>query len=885
MTAPEVSPVKTTCPYCGVGCGVEARLEQDDPLAPRVSIAGDAEHPANFGRLCVKGSALGETLSREDRLLQPMIEGQAVDWDQALNHVADGIRHALQTYGPESVAFYVSGQLLTEDYYVANKLMKGVIGTANIDTNSRLCMSSTVVGHKRAFGTDTVPGCYEDLELADLIIMVGSNMAWCHPVLFQRISAARAKNPKLRLILIDPRRTATADESNQFLPLNSGSDAFLFNGLLNFLRHNDYLDFDYLEQNCQGFGKALQEAESATIPVVAQATGLAESELVSFYRDFARTEKVVTLFSQGINQSSSGSDKVNSIINCHFATGRIGKPGMGPFSLTGQPNAMGGREAGGMANTLAAHMDFAADDVARVQAFWQSPNIASKPGLKAVDMLQAVESGQIKVLWVMATNPLVSMPEVQRFHRALANCPMLIVSDITAQTDTAELAQVLLPATAWGERDGTVTNSERRISRQRPFLTAPGLARHDWWIISQVAQKLGAAGFDYQSSSEIFRELAQLSGLDNQGQRDYDLSALSALDQAGYDALQPVQWPVNAEYPQGRARFFDGSRFFTPSGKGQLLPIRPQLPQGEINSDYPFQLNTGRLRDQWHTMSRTGKSARLSQHIDQPLLSIHPTDAQALNLAEGELARVSSRFGSLLLKVSLTDSQTPGSLFAPIHWNSQNSSAGSIGQLVNAVLDPFSGQPELKHTPVRVSKAAMHWYGYLLTRRLPEQLPDYWVRVRQNGFWRIELAHTGYIDNWQALSRLLLPHDDQADWLQYQDPRSGTYRGVLLDQGKLDGVLYIGAKPELPGRDWLVSLFAGQELDLPSRMALVAGRPPGKQVDCGKIVCSCFQVGQKTLEAAMAQGMNLEQLQQTLKAGTNCGSCVPEIKALLAKRG
>lgn len=881
---PAPTPVKTTCPYCGVGCGVEAFLDDPDPRNPRVRIQGDASHPANYGRLCVKGSALGDTLSLDDRLLHPEIEGQPASWEQALTAVSDGIRDAIATHGPESVAFYVSGQLLTEDYYVANKLMKGVIGTSNIDTNSRLCMASTVVGHKRAFGTDTVPGCYEDLEQADLIIMVGANMAWCHPVLFQRISAARAANPALRVIVIDPRRTATANEANQFLPLNSGTDAFLFNGLLNFLRHNDYLDFDYLEQHCQGFSKALQEAEAATIPQVALATGLSESELVSFYRDFARTEKVVTLFSQGINQSSSGSDKVNSIINCHLATGRIGKPGMGPFSLTGQPNAMGGREAGGMANTLAAHMDFTPDDVARVQAFWQSPRIASQPGLKAVDMLNAVEAGQIKVLWVMATNPLVSMPEIQRFHRALANCPLLIVSDLTKQTDTAQLASILLPATGWGERDGTVTNSERRISRQRPFLAAPGEARPDWWILAEVAKRLGASGFDYQNSAEIFRELAQLSALDNQGQRDYDLSALSDIDSEGYDALSPMQWPINAQYPQGRARFFDRSAFFTASGKGQLLAIRPQLPKSATSSEFPFILNTGRLRDQWHTMSRTGKSARLSQHIDQPLLSIHPADAQSLGLSEGELARISSPFGSTLLKVSLTDSQTRGSVFAPIHWNEQNTSAGSIGQLVNAILDPFSGQPELKHTPVRLSRVPMHWYGYLLTRDLPEQLPDYWVRVRQNDFWRLELAHTGYIDNWPALSQLLLPHDAGADWLEYQDPRNNSYRAVRLAEGKLDGVLYIGATPELPGRDWLLSLFAGQELDASSRMALLAGRPPGARVDCGKIICSCFQVGEKTLQAAIAEGKTLEQIQQQLKAGSNCGSCVPEIKLLLARK-
>ncbi|HDP89543.1 MAG TPA: nitrate reductase, partial [Thioalkalivibrio sp.] len=373
----------TTCPYCGVGCGVQVRQEHQ-----AVAVSGDPQHPANHGRLCSKGAALGETLDLEGRLLEPMVDGQAVDWAHALDRVASRFGEVIAAHGPDAVAFYVSGQLLTEDYYVANKLMKGFIGSGNIDTNSRLCMSTAVAAHKRAFGADAVPGCYEDLELADLVVIVGSNTAWAHPVLYQRLVAAKQARPGMRVVVIDPRRTATCDIADLHLGLRPGSDAFLFNGLLDFLRREDALDWGYLEASAEGFSAALSTAcESAgSIPQVAAACGLDEASVLAFYRWFARTARTVTVFSQGINQSSSGVDKANAIINVHLATGRIGKPGACPFSITGQPNAMGGREVGGLANQLAAHMDF--EDpaaVERVRCFWQAPNMAAGPGLKAID--------------------------------------------------------------------------------------------------------------------------------------------------------------------------------------------------------------------------------------------------------------------------------------------------------------------------------------------------------------------------------------------------------------------------------------------------------------------------------------------------------------------
>ncbi|WP_292254085.1 molybdopterin-dependent oxidoreductase, partial [Mesorhizobium sp.] len=484
----EAREVRTTCPYCGVGCGVLAKVAADGTTTVR----GDPEHPANFGRLCSKGSALAETLGLEGRLLQPEIGGRQAGWDEALDLVAEKFSRAIAEHGPDSVAFYVSGQLLTEDYYVANKLMKGFVGSANIDTNSRLCMASSVAGHRRAFGEDIVPGVYEDLECADLIVLTGSNTAWCHPVLYQRMLATRRERGT-KIVVIDPRRTATADECDLHLALDPGTDVLLFNGLLAYLVQSGKSDTDFIRDNTSGFdaAAALASADAPSIARIAKGCGLAAADVQAFYDLFADTDRTVTVYSQGVNQSAHGTDKVNAIINCHLATGRIGKPGMGPFSVTGQPNAMGGREVGGLANQLAAHMDFADEaNIDRVSRFWKAPDIARRVGLKAVDMFQAVADGRIKALWVMGTNPAVSMPDASRVRAALAKCDFVVVSDVT-RTDTTRCADVLLPAAGWGEKDGTVTNSERRISRQRPFLPPPGEARADWRIVCDVAARMG----------------------------------------------------------------------------------------------------------------------------------------------------------------------------------------------------------------------------------------------------------------------------------------------------------------------------------------------------------------------------------------------------------
>lgn len=878
--------IRTTCPYCGVGCGVLVNPGEDGAATVR----GDPEHPSNYGRLCSKGAALGETLDLDGRLLYPQIEGRRVSWDTALNHVAVEFRRIIEQHGADSVAFYVSGQLLTEDYYVANKLMKGFIGSANIDTNSRLCMSSTVVGHKRAFGSDTVPGCYEDLEEAELLILVGSNMAWCHPVLYQRIRDAKEQHPERKLVLIDPRRTATCDIADLHIPLKSGSDAVLFNGLLTYLFANGRVDFNYLETATEGYGQALQAARDSapSIPKVAAACGVTEADIARFYHLFAATERVVTVYSQGVNQSSSGSDKVNSIINCHLATGRIGRPGMGPFSVTGQPNAMGGREVGGLANQLAAHMDF--DDpqnVDRVRRFWRAPNMANQSGLKAVDMFRAVGEGRIKAVWIMATNPVVSMPDADRVRAALRNCELVVVSDCMANTDTTACAHVLLPAAAWGEKEGSVTNSERRISRQRIFQSLPGEARPDWWIISEVAKRLGfAEAFSFETPAQIFREHAALSGFENDGTRDFDIAGLASLGEEDYARCPPLQWPITADQETGTARIFADGDFFTASRKARFVAINPRLPVNSPNDEYPMVLNTGRVRDHWHTLTRTGKSPRLSAHTIEPFAELHPRDAARLKINDGSLVRISSRWGWMIARAVLNETQRPGNVFVPMHWNDQFALRGRVDALVNPETDPYSGQPESKHTPVKVNNYAPKWYGFLISRRRLKLPPlDYWVMAVGNQFWRYELAGEIIPNDWGIFARDLLSTEESnvSEWVEYHDRAAGRYRVAQLVGDRLDACLFVATNVNLPSRTWLGQLFSQETLSQQDRMSLLMGIPPKNHPDGGRTVCSCFGVGVNALSQAICEQdlVTPETIGQVLKAGTNCGSCIPEIKALI----
>lgn len=877
-------PIQTTCPYCGVGCGISAKV---DAAHHRLKISGDTTHPANFGRLCSKGSALGDTIELKGRLLQPKVYGRETTWTQALDLVADSFIGIIEKYGPDAVAIYGSGQLLTEDYYVANKLMKGYIGSGNMDTNSRLCMSSSVAGHKRAFGSDTVPGCYEDFEQAEMIVLIGSNAAWCHPVSFQRIRAAKEANPELKVVVIDPRRTASCDIADMHLALASGSDASLFNGLLQFLNEHNAVDSAYIEAHTEGFAEALNAA-GITIDQVANRCGLSKDDVHRFYQWFTGHEKVISLYSQGINQSSSGTDKVNAIINCHLATGRIGKPGMGPFSLTGQPNAMGGREVGGLSHQLAAHMDFSnADDIDRVARFWNTKNIAQKPGYPAVDLFDAIDDGKVKAVWIMGTNPVVSLPNADKVKRALQGCEFVVMSDCIADTDTTALAHVLLPAQGWSEKDGTVTNSERRISRQRALFKAAGSAKPDWWIITQVARRMGfEQAFHYRSPVEIFREHAALSGFENNGSRDFDISAFADISPRDYDRLQPTQWPVNRAYPEGRARLFEDGRFFTASGKAKFIAVTPRPPVNSPDSDYPLILNTGRLRDQWHTMTRTAIAAKLNQHKAEPFVEIHPADAQRYGLLANTLASLESCLGSMIARVQITDGQLQGSLFVPMHWTEQYAGQGRMGALVNAVTDPISNQPESKHTPVRIKAYQPVWQGFILSRReLAINEPDYWVKIKGEQFYRYELAGLSLPENWQEWAQKKLSDNEgaTAQWQEYQDSARGNYRAARLLNNRLESVVFIAAASALPDRNWLTGLFAKTELEKAERMALLTGRPPLGVADVGTIVCACFNVGELTIQAAIKEkGLKTHQeVGRCLKAGTNCGSCIPEIKALL----
>ncbi|MEO0484780.1 MAG: molybdopterin-dependent oxidoreductase [Pseudomonadota bacterium] len=882
MDGTPLSTFKSTCAYCGVGCGV--LLTPDG--AGGVMVQGDPDHPANLGKLCSKGSNLGDTvgeaLNASYRLRTPMVHGEESGWDEALQLVADQFRHTAETHGPDACAFYVSGQLLTEDYYVANKLIKGFIGTANIDTNSRLCMASTVAGHKRAFGTDTVPGTYEDLDEADLVVLVGSNLAWCHPVLYQRVLRARAERGT-KIIVVDPRRTASCDAADLHLALEPGSDVALFNHLLAQIEVRGAID-DSFQQHTTGLDDALEAARADGSYV----TGLSRETLAQFADMWIGTERVVTIFSQGVNQSTSGADKVNSILNCHLATGRIGKPGMGPLSVTGQPNAMGGREVGGLANMLACHLDL--ENAAHRQAvrgFWNAPQMPEAAGLKAVDMFRAVGDGRIKALWIIHTNPAVSMPEADAVRDAIAGCDFVVVSDVTGATDTARLADVLLPAAGWAEKDGTVTNSDRIISRQRSVLPHYAGSRADWDMLAEVGRRMGwTEAFDYGSAAEIFREHAALSGIAGALGRDFDISALADVSDAAYDALPPTRWPVT-EARQG-GRFFADGAFFHADGKARILPVSWRPPSAKRSPRYPFRFNTGRVRDQWHTMTRTGLSAKLSAHLAEPFLDIHPGDAATQGIAAADLVELRSPHGTAILRARITADVTPGQVFAPMHWTGETAPSARIDALVAGAVDPVSGQPESKAAVVAVTPFKAAWYGFAVSAKAPRPTSDYWALAKTAAGYRVELAGRTTPADWEAAARTLfglgnnvgdnLGGGDQAHVTSVTDPARGLTRLAFQSGGRLLAALFVAPEPVAVMRDYLATR-PGQAAG-----GVLLGRTPADMPDPGPVLCSCFEVGVNTIARAVEdQGLtSVDAVGRALRAGTNCGSCRPEIGALLA---
>lgn len=896
--------VKTTCPYCGVGCGIDIDARSS-------SLVGSPDHPANFGRLCVKGTHLLETISPEGRLLDPAINGQTASWDEATSLVAVKLQQTIAKYGPDSVAFYVSGQLLTEDYYVANKLMKGFLGSANIDTNSRLCMSSAVAGYKRAFGADSVPCSYEDLEKTELLVLIGSNAAWTHPVLFQRMEQAKKYNPAMKIVVIDPRKTASTAQSDLNLHIKSGTDTILFNGLLNYLKQNKAVDQCFILENTDFADIAFDAAEPYSPQKVSELCDIEYKKVICFFELFAHSASAISFYSMGINQSISGVDNANAIINCHLATGKIGKPGSGPFSITGQPNAMGGREVGGLANMLAAHMDIENEQHnALVERFWLAENMVKTNGLKAVDMFEKLHKGDIKFIWIMATNPVVSMPNRQKIEEALLACDTVVVSDTVSKNDTLKFANIVLPATGWSEKDGTVTNSERRISRQRAIFSPTGQARHDWQIICDVATKMGYQKFfKYRDVSEIFSEHAQLTAFENNGERDLDLSGLANLSKPQYEVLQPIQWPVNKANPNGTVRMFTDNKFFTDNRRARFVPIIPKPVEQITSREFPLVLNTGRVRDQWHSMTRTGNVARLHQHTAQAELSIHPADAEKLCLTNGDLVSLYAQHSQLpvILPIVILKTQRKGEVFAPIHWSKTWSSHVNITSLFTDANDQISGQPELKHAAVKLTKTDLKSKGSLFVREalsesLLNQICDYWVKITvEHGYqYHIALLHPLQTLSGPKASAPIRLHDwytqINAHLMQGTEIQTFTSDTQLIsvntDQEVLATIVFLYVCNKNTDNDrhvfvmdanWISMLLSKDLICVTDIRDLLRNRPD-EEFTQGKVICSCFGVREKTICDTIFQGHNtVNDLGKQLKCGTNCGSCKSELSTLIAQ--
>jgi assimilatory nitrate reductase catalytic subunit len=862
--------MNTTCPYCGVGCGLIAGPE---------GLTGDAAHPANRGKLCVKGATLGLTLDDRDRLTTPTIGGRAATWSEALDHAADRFAAAIAGHGPDSVAFYVSGQFLTEDYYVANKLMKGFIGSGNIDTNSRLCMASPVAAHIRAFGEDIVPGVYADFDEADLIVFTGANAAWCHPVLFQR--ALRAREVRgTKIIAIDPRRSATADLADLHIPIAPGGDLALFAALLNLCAERGVLDHRFIRSHTSGFDDALIAARTA-------GHGIDDALFDQLADLVATTPRMVTAFSQGVNQSEIATDTINAILNLHLATGRIGKPGATAFSLTGQPNAMGGREVGGLANQLAAHLSF--DDPAHhdlLRRFWQAPNLARHQGLKAVDLFDAMHQGRIQAIWIAGTNPAESLPRSNYIRAALERCPTVIVADCWPTATTAR-AHIVLPAAGWSEKDGTVTNSERLISRQRAFRSAPGDAKPDWWMFAELARRLGhAAAFDFANPAAIFREHAALSAFENNGARRFDLAPLAAIPDEDYDALRPLHWPV----APGDQRLFTQGDFSTQDRRARFIAVTAG--SRAIAASGTITLNTGRLRDQWHTMTRTGRIPALMAHRDAATLDLAPRDAEHHGIGTGDLVELTSAHGTITLPARLDAAQSAGTGFAGMHWTQDQGSAGTINRLIGSARDPVSGEPAFKHGIARIRRIEPLWHGIALCRnaaiaRLKPAIGAVWSRTpRAGGLIHLRFTGTAPLPQGttcRTLAATMFDLQDTIETVDYADAKCGVFRLAALNGNAILLLLHVARDhAALPTVEALEQRFS-QALGLLDAGALLIGRGASRAVPTGRIVCVCHQVGEPAIRAAIAAGRlaTIEAIGAATKAGTGCGSCVSELKGFL----
>ncbi|MFP5418930.1 MAG: molybdopterin-dependent oxidoreductase [Gammaproteobacteria bacterium] len=890
-----MSAVSSVCCYCGTGCGVLIEAE----AGKITGVRGDPAHPANRGKLCTKGATLALSAQASGRALYPELRAtktssrQRVGWDAALDHAAERFADIIRAHGPDAVGFYISGQLLTEDYYVFNKLAKGLIGTNNIDTNSRLCMSSAVSGYKATLGADAPPGCYDDIDHAGTLFIAGSNTAYAHPILFRRIEAARRANPAQKLIVVDPRRTDTAGEADLHLAILPGTDVVLYHAMLNVMLWEDLIDRDYIAAHTEGWDTLRQTVREYTPEKVATICGVAAADIIQAARWFA-AGPTLSLYCQGLNQSTCGVDKNATLINLHLATGHIGKPGAAPLSLTGQPNAMGGREVGGMAHLLSAHRDMKnPEHRAEVARLWGVDSVPDRPGKTAVEMFEALRTGEIKALWIACTNPAQSLPNQARVQEALQNAEFVVVQEAFADTETVAFADLLLPAATWGESDGTVTNSERRISRTRAAVSPPGEARPDCRTAVEFAWKLGdALGrdarrlFPYTCPEDVFNEHREST----RG-RDLDISGLSyALLDAG-----PQQWPLPEGASAGVARLYTDGAFPTASGRAQFhaAPYRPVAEP--IDARYPLHFNTGRLRDQWHGMSRTGLVARLYAHVEAPALSMNSQDMQRRQLRDGDLVRVKSRRGSLVVKVQASEDLRGGQVFMPMHWGGRFMAGLGVNALTLDHFDPVSKQPELKHAAVQVEKVTLPYRRTIMRRgdgaRLLRQAQSFighfdfasaTLTGRDNDVLVFETASEGplaesLVQEMDAAFGL----DDPLLTMNYQDARRGIWKKARIEDGVITGARLSG---ETAARDWIKGLIAeaAPAMDVRSWLLAPVEQPPEGAAGRGRIVCNCFNVAESDIRQALAGGADLAVLQQRLKCGTECGSCVPELKRMVA---
>ncbi|HEY8783310.1 MAG TPA: molybdopterin-dependent oxidoreductase [Mucilaginibacter sp.] len=698
----QINTSTSTCCYCGIGCGVLIHKDKSG----NVLVEGDKEHPVNKGMLCSKGLNLHYTVNdKSDRLLYPQMRYnksmplQRVSWDEALDRTVAVFKTFIDKYGPDSVAFYASGQCLTEEYYVINKLMKGFIGSNNIDTNSRLCMSSAVAAYKMALGEDSVPVCYDDIELADCFYVTGANPAWCHPILWRRVEAHKAANPDVKIIVVDPRATDTCGIADLHLQINPGTDITLNHAIGRALIENGDIDLDFITNHAEGFEQYSAMVFKKSMAEAARQCGVSEAGIRLAAKYIAEAKGFISMWTMGLNQSSVGVNKNLSLINLNLITGQIGKPGSGPLSLTGQPNAMGGREVGGLANLLPAHRDLNNPlHRAEVQKFWGGTTIDPKPGLTATEMFEALNDGRLKAIWIICTNPITSLPDVRLAEEALKKAKFVVVQEISDKPESLAYADVILPAAAWAEKEGTMTNSERRVSYLNKIIDAPGEALPDSEIICRFARKMGYKGFDFENAAAIYAEHARLTAKTN-----IDISGLN------YDILKEqktVQWPYKKKGSvQGTPRLFTDKHFYTPSKKAIIHPAPDILTSEKPDADFPFILTTGRIRDQWHTMSKTGKVNKLNQHYPSSFLEIHPHDAAALKISEGDITVISSRRGEVRVKAKISAQIKQGVVFLPMHWGKiLGSDLNRANNVTSGQVDPISKEPDFKYCAVKVVK-------------------------------------------------------------------------------------------------------------------------------------------------------------------------------------